>query len=178
MSFSGSTVMLTSLIPLISRASSPCWSFFTFCIKSGQIEGHRVKKKLAMYTCPARSALPYGFPVASVSVNAGSCASTGGGSGSCRSSGRSKVSVTIPAKKAMSEYFRENFYITTSGNFRTQSLIDAILELGSDRILFSSDFPFDEMSDAAIWFDSASISEPDRLKIGRTNAIDLFKLKL
>jgi predicted TIM-barrel fold metal-dependent hydrolase len=84
----------------------------------------------------------------------------------------------IPAKKAMSEYFRENFYITTSGNFRTQSLIDAILELGSDRILFSSDFPFDEMSDAAIWFDSASISEPDRLKIGRTNAIDLFKLKL
>ena len=27
------------------------------------------------------------------------------------------------------------------------------------------------------WFDSASISEADRLKIGRTNAMRLFKLQ-
>jgi 2,3-dihydroxybenzoate decarboxylase len=30
---------------------------------------------------------------------------------------------------------------------------------------------------AAIWFDNASISEADRLKIGRTNALKLFGLK-
>jgi 2,3-dihydroxybenzoate decarboxylase len=79
------------------------------------------------------------------------------------------------AKKKMAEYFSENFYLTTSGNFRTQTLIDAILEIGSDRILFSTDWPFENIDHAANWFDQASISENDRLKIGRTNAERLFK---
>ena len=59
-----------------------------------------------------------------------------------------------------------------------QTMIDAILELGSDRILFSSDYPFEGVEEASTWFDNASISEPDRIKIGRTNAINLFKLPL
>jgi 2,3-dihydroxybenzoate decarboxylase len=81
-----------------------------------------------------------------------------------------------PAKKKIADYFHTNFYITTSGNFRTQSLIDAILELGTDRILFSTDWPFENVDHAADWFDAASISENDRIKIGRTNAMRLFKL--
>ena len=32
-----------------------------------------------------------------------------------------------PAKRPLGDYFHENFYITTSGNFRTQTLIDAML---------------------------------------------------
>jgi gamma-resorcylate decarboxylase len=83
-----------------------------------------------------------------------------------------------PAKRALGAYFRENFHITTSGNFRTQSLIDAILEIGADRILFSTDWPFENIDHAAIWFDAATISEADRVKIGRTNAAQLFKLNL
>ena len=71
-----------------------------------------------------------------------------------------------------------NFYLTTSGNFRTQTLIDGLLEVGADRILFSTDWPFENVDHAAHWFDSASISEADRLKIGRTNAIELFNLDL
>jgi len=81
-----------------------------------------------------------------------------------------------PAKKPISHYFHHNVYITTAGNFRTQSLIDAILEVGSDRILFSTDYPFEQVAEAARWFDAASISENDRVKIGRTNAVKLFKL--
>jgi 2,3-dihydroxybenzoate decarboxylase len=53
-----------------------------------------------------------------------------------------------------------------------------MLEIGSDRILFSTDWPFENVDHAAIWFDQTSISSADRLKIGRTNAIELFKLKL
>ncbi len=82
-----------------------------------------------------------------------------------------------PAKKKISEYFQTNVVITTAGNFRTQSLVDAMLEMGSDRILFSTDYPFEAVQEAAEWFDRCSISEPDRLKIGRTNALKLFKLK-
>lgn len=80
------------------------------------------------------------------------------------------------AKRPIADYFHQNFHITTSGNFRTQSLIDSMLEIGADRILFSTDWPFENVDHAAAWFDHASISEADRVKIGRTNARTLFKL--
>jgi gamma-resorcylate decarboxylase len=80
------------------------------------------------------------------------------------------------ARGQVGDYFRANFHLTTSGNFRTPALIDAIAELGADRIMFSADYPFEDISDAADWFDSAEIGEADRLKIGRTNAARLFKL--
>jgi 2,3-dihydroxybenzoate decarboxylase len=89
-----------------------------------------------------------------------------------------KEEKAYPAKKKLGDYFQDNFYLTTSGNFRTQTLIDAMLEVGSDRILFSTDWPFENIDHAAIWFDQTSISNADRQKIGRTNAIELFKLKL
>jgi predicted TIM-barrel fold metal-dependent hydrolase len=89
-----------------------------------------------------------------------------------------KAPKTHLARHDIAHYFRANFYITTSGNFRTQSLIDAMLEIGADRIMFSTDWPFENVDHAAHWFDSASISEPDRLKIGRTNADRLFGLNL
>jgi 2,3-dihydroxybenzoate decarboxylase len=82
------------------------------------------------------------------------------------------------AKHRIAHYFQNNFYLTTSGNFRTQSLIDAMLEIGADRILFSADWPFENVDHAAVWFDAASISEADRVKIGRTNAARLFKLAM
>ena len=81
------------------------------------------------------------------------------------------------AQKKIAEYFHNNFFLTTSGNFRTQSLIDAILEIGSDRLLFSTDWPFENIDHASDWFDAASISERDRHKIGRLNALRLFKLE-
>lgn len=88
--------------------------------------------------------------------------------------------VTAPhthrAQRRFVDYFRENFYITTSGNFRTQSLIDAVLEVGADRILFATDWPFENIDHAAEWFDAASIADADREKIGRTNSLDLFRL--
>jgi len=89
-----------------------------------------------------------------------------------------KAPPRYPAKKRIAEYFSQNFYITTSGNFRTQTLIDAILEIGVDRILFSTDWPFENIDHAADWFDAASISENDRRRIGRENAIRLFGLEL
>ena len=81
-----------------------------------------------------------------------------------------------PARRRLGEYFQENFHLTTSGNFRTQSLVDAMLEVGSDRIMFSVDWPFENVDCASEWFDDVTISEADRIKIGRTNAARLFKI--
>jgi len=83
----------------------------------------------------------------------------------------------IPAKRPLYEYMKDNMWFTTSGQFRTQSLWDTIMEFSASRILFATDFPFEEISDACEWFDNCSISETDRYAIGRQNSIDLFKLE-
>jgi 2,3-dihydroxybenzoate decarboxylase len=80
------------------------------------------------------------------------------------------------AKLPIGYYLRENFYITTSGNFRTQTLTEVMLEVGADRILYSVDYPFEDMAIAGSWFDRAAISESDRSKIARGNARQLFRL--
>jgi predicted TIM-barrel fold metal-dependent hydrolase len=81
-----------------------------------------------------------------------------------------------PAKRPMGDYFRQNFYVTTSGNFCTTSLIHAIFTLGADRLLFAVDYPFEDHAQACSWFDATDISETDRRKIGRDNAMALFGL--
>jgi len=45
-------------------------------------------------------------------------------------------------------------------------------------VMFSVDWPFEAVDEAAVWFDKAEISEANRMKIGRANAVKLFKLKL
>ncbi len=87
-----------------------------------------------------------------------------------------KEPTAYPARRPLGDYFRNNFYLTTSGNFRTQTLIDAMMEIGADRILFSTDWPFESIDHAAGWFDACPISEADRQKIGRDNARRLFRL--
>ena len=81
-----------------------------------------------------------------------------------------------PAKRQMGDYFRENFYVATSGHFCTQSLIHAILTVGADRVLFAVDYPFEDHMQGCAWFDAVEIAEADRVKIGRNNAITLFGL--
>ena len=96
-----------------------------------------------------------------------------------RSSNRiSKTDRGQKFEKPFTYYFENNFYVTTSGQFHTRSLIDTQMELGTDKILFAADFPFEDIKDACTWFDNAPISEHDRYKIGRQNSIDLFKLNL
>ena len=87
----------------------------------------------------------------------------------------SRGSIVPKAKLPMAHYLRENFYITTSGNFRTQALTNVLLEVGADRVLYSVDYPFEDMVEAKIWFDQAAISDTDRMKIAHSNAQKLFR---
>jgi predicted TIM-barrel fold metal-dependent hydrolase len=78
--------------------------------------------------------------------------------------------------KPVTFYLRENFYLTTAGAFRTQALIDTLLEIGPDRVLFSVDSPYETAQEQSDWFESLPISETDRRKIGRVNALQLLRL--
>jgi 2,3-dihydroxybenzoate decarboxylase len=82
-------------------------------------------------------------------------------------------------KRPLGDYFREHFHVTTSGNFNDAAFRCTLEVLDNDKVYFSSDYPFERMEDAAAWYDStAVVSEQQRRKIGRTNAIKLFKLDL
>ncbi|MET8983133.1 amidohydrolase family protein [Streptomyces sp. NPDC004539] len=79
-------------------------------------------------------------------------------------------------QKTLPEYVADNIWITTSGNFSDHALINAVLTVGADRILFSVDYPYSRNADGADWIERAPISELDRRKIAHGNARALFGL--
>ena len=82
-------------------------------------------------------------------------------------------------KRPLGDYFRDHFIVTTSGNFCDPAFRCTLEVLGTDRVCFSADYPFETMDDAAQWFDETTVvSAEDQLKIGRDNAIKLFDLDL
>ena len=60
--------------------------------------------------------------------------------------------------------------------FRTPALLNCIQEVGADRLLFSADYPFEDMLEAATWFDGVELNENDLHKIAYANAARLFGL--
>jgi 2,3-dihydroxybenzoate decarboxylase len=76
-----------------------------------------------------------------------------------------------------SAYFRDHFHITVSGNFNDAPFRCTLDEMGTDRVCFSSDYPFELMESGSEWFDSTRVvSGEDKAKVGRDNAIALFDL--
>ena len=80
------------------------------------------------------------------------------------------------ARGKPSEYLRHNVFITTSGVCAPAPLQCAIAELGADRILFAVDYPFEAMSEAKRFLDTAPITEEDRARISYLNAERLLRL--
>jgi 2,3-dihydroxybenzoate decarboxylase len=82
------------------------------------------------------------------------------------------------AKRRASYYFRSNFWLTTSGHYHSRPLLEAVEQIGDDRVLFSVDYPYEQMTSASQWFDELLIANELKLKIGRENANNLLKLGL
>jgi len=82
-------------------------------------------------------------------------------------------------KRPLGDYFRDHFHITTSGNFCDATFRCALEMMGTDKLYFATDYPFERMADAVNWFDNTDvITEAERQKIGRENAIKLFNLDM
>lgn len=69
-----------------------------------------------------------------------------------------------------SEYFKKNIYITTSGNLSSSAMKCAIDAIGSERILFAIDYPFEPMQVASKLIDDMDISESDKENICYKNS--------
>jgi predicted TIM-barrel fold metal-dependent hydrolase len=79
-------------------------------------------------------------------------------------------------RKPLGQYLRDNFFIATSGNFHTVSLLACIEQIGIERIMFAVDYPYEEMHEAVAWFDNVPLDEAERRQIARTKAERLFRL--
>ena len=81
-----------------------------------------------------------------------------------------------PMPRAFVEYYREHFWLTTSGAFSNSALICSIAEMGVERIMFSIDWPFMSNRAGRKWMDAAPVSDHVRTLILGANARKLLKL--
>ncbi len=81
-----------------------------------------------------------------------------------------------PLKKKPSAYFRENFYITSSGIAWEPTIKFAQQELGVDRVLYAMDYPYQYDATEVIALDNMNMSAEDKKKFFQTNAERVFKI--
>jgi len=85
------------------------------------------------------------------------------------------VSVT-KLERPISSYLRENVYYTLSGCNYTPSFLNLFLEMGSDRIMFSTDSPYCAMAKALAFLNNLPISPADKERIAHGNAERLLRM--
>lgn len=77
-------------------------------------------------------------------------------------------------KRPISAYLAENVHYTFSGFNFTPTFFNLMLEVGIDRILFSTDFPYASMTKARTFLDGLPLGTADKEKIAYRNAERLF----
>jgi 2,3-dihydroxybenzoate decarboxylase len=78
--------------------------------------------------------------------------------------------------KTPSQYFKDNFYVTTSGMFWHPALQFVCSVLGADRVLFATDYPYESAEEAVRVIESMPVSDSDKEKICHLNAERLLGL--
>ena len=73
-----------------------------------------------------------------------------------------------------SEYFLDHFVVTTSGMTSAPVLKMCIEVLGSERILFAADYPYEDARESVRFLDAADIPSAQRDQIYRANAERVF----
>jgi 2,3-dihydroxybenzoate decarboxylase len=86
------------------------------------------------------------------------------------------ISRQMKLPRSFTDYFRQHFYITTSGAFSNAALACSIAELGVERVIFSVDWPYQANLPARKFIDDAPISQRDRELILAGNVRKLLHL--
>jgi predicted TIM-barrel fold metal-dependent hydrolase len=75
-----------------------------------------------------------------------------------------------------SDYLRGNFHVTISGHFQLTSFTSTLAEIGVDRMLFATDYPYESVEQAIQFIEDAPLSTDDKEKIFHGNATRLLGL--
>lgn len=77
-------------------------------------------------------------------------------------------------RRLPSAYLRDNFYVTTSGNFCPPAFACTLEVMGPDRVMFSVDYPMDDNQTGAEFMATYPMDDVTRRKVSSENAIRLF----
>jgi len=82
-----------------------------------------------------------------------------------------------PLKKKISDYMRENVYVTTSGMAWEPAILFCQSVLGVDRVLYAMDYPYQFVAEEVTATDNLPISDLDKKKLFQLNAERVFSLE-
>jgi 5-carboxyvanillate decarboxylase len=85
-----------------------------------------------------------------------------------------KIGAVDKLPRLPSEYFLDNFVITTAGVTSMPALRLSIDVLGVERILFAADYPYEDDAEAVRFIDGATLTQQERELISHGNAERLF----
>jgi 2,3-dihydroxybenzoate decarboxylase len=81
-----------------------------------------------------------------------------------------------PLKMKVSDYFKRNIWVTTSGMQWAPAIQFCISVLGIDRVMYAMDYPYQFVPDEVKVTDELPISEADRKKLYQDNVEQVFRL--
>jgi 2,3-dihydroxybenzoate decarboxylase len=90
---------------------------------------------------------------------------------------QTKARAAPQLERLPSEYFKEHFYVTTSGmNHAPESIRFCIDVLGAERVLFAADYPFEQADSEVAGIRAVALSDGERALLEHANAERVFKL--
>jgi 2,3-dihydroxybenzoate decarboxylase len=84
----------------------------------------------------------------------------------------------VKLKNKPSDYIRRNIVVTTSGMCAAEPLDCTIAALGSERVMFAADYPFEQAAEAGEFLDQTQLPDPVREDIAFKNAVRDLELPL
>lgn len=78
--------------------------------------------------------------------------------------------------RPVGDYLRGNIHYTFGGFNWTQAFLDLLLQVGAERIMFSTDHPYASMVEARAFLDRLPVGPADRERIAHANAEHLLRL--
>jgi 5-carboxyvanillate decarboxylase len=82
----------------------------------------------------------------------------------------------VELKHAVSHYFLNNVWVTTSGVGWEPAVKFCMDVLGADRVLYAMDYPYQQSSDEVAAYDRMDISPAHKRMLMQSNAEAVFKL--
>jgi 2,3-dihydroxybenzoate decarboxylase len=76
----------------------------------------------------------------------------------------------VKLKREPSQYIRENIAVTISGMYSKEPVDCSIAALGVSRVMFSADYPFEDMAEAGHFMDSVELADSVREAVAWRNA--------
>jgi 2,3-dihydroxybenzoate decarboxylase len=82
----------------------------------------------------------------------------------------------VQLQRAPSQYIKDNIAVTMSGMYSAEPLTCAVAALGSSRVMFSADYPFESAAEAGHFMDHVALDAAEREAISWGNAARLLRL--